>query len=98
MILGTPPWLFWLLVSAALLYLMVLIGIVLGRSGVNPMWGIVPTLALLLPLWDVPLMTLTLVIFLPIMLWRFALMRWPRLDGRSGIETETNEASSEFTQ
>lgn len=98
MIFGTPPWLFWLLVSVALLYVMVLIGIVLGRSGVNPMWGILPTLALLLPLWEVPLMTLTLIIFLPLMLWRFAYMRWPRIDGRKTEAAEQADESSELVQ
>ncbi len=82
MILGLPDWLFWLLASGVLLYAMVLVGIILGRTGVNPMWGVLPTLAVLLPVWELPLIALTLLVLFPAMLWRLALMRWPRVDQR----------------
>ncbi len=80
LVLGMPDWLFWLLASFVLLYSMILSGLVLGKMGVNPMWGILLTLAILLPVWELPLLALTFGVLLPFFAWRLAYCRWPRLD------------------
>ncbi len=82
-ILGMPEWLFWLVFAVVLLYGMVLAGIVLGRAGVNPMWALAPTLAILLPILDLRLSVFTMLILVPAMVWRFALMRWPPIDAHA---------------
>ena len=78
-IMGLPEWGFWLLMSGFLLYFMVLVGLVLGRTGRSPLWGIAPTIALLLPVWALPFTVLSFWILLPAMFWILAYAKWPRL-------------------
>lgn len=67
----TPGWLSLLIVSLAITYSICVFGVVFGKMGRSPYWG----LALLLPFLGT------------ILIWAFGLARWPEPGGDEGLES-----------
>jgi len=67
----TPAWLSLLIVSLAITYSICVFGVVFGKMGRSPYWG----LGFLLPFLGT------------VLLWAFGLSRWPEAGGDEGLES-----------